>query len=150
LPALPLIGGGHTRFQPVYVGDIARAIATCIADQATQGRIYELGGPRVYTFRELMQLVLAETRRRRFLIPLPFSFAMMQASILGLLPKPMLTRDQVLLLKQDNVVTPGAATLADLGIEAETVEAIIPTYLWRFRREGQFEAPPREPVSAPR
>jgi NADH dehydrogenase len=150
LPALPLIGGGHTRFQPVYVGDIARAITTCMADPATQGRIYELGGPRVYTFRELMQLVLAETKRRRFLIPLPFSFAMMQASILGLLPKPMLTRDQVLLLKHDNVVTAGAATLSDLGIEAETVEAIIPAYLWRFRREGQFDAPPREPVSAPR
>lgn len=150
LPALPLIGGGHTRFQPVYVGDVARAIATCIADQATQGRIFELGGPRVYTFRELMQLVLAETKRRRFLVPLPFSIAMMQASILGLLPKPMLTRDQVLLLKQDNVVAAGAATLSDLGIEAETVEAIIPTYLWRFRREGQFEQPPREPVSAPR
>jgi uncharacterized protein YbjT (DUF2867 family) len=149
-PALPLIGGGHTRFQPVYVGDIARAITTCMTDPATQGRVYELGGPRVYTFRELMQLVLAETKRRRFLVPLPFSVAMMKASILGLLPKPILTRDQVLLLKQDNVVAAGAATLSDLDIEPETVEAIIPAYLWRFRREGQFDAPPREPISAPR
>lgn len=149
-PALPLIGGGRMRFQPVYVGDVAQAIAACIKDPATQGRTYELGGPRVYSFRELMQLVLAETRRRRFLVPLPFSIAMMKASILGLFPKPMLTRDQVLLLKQDNVVAPGAAGLSDLGIEAETVEAIIPAYLWRFRREGQFESPPPEPLIASR
>jgi NADH dehydrogenase len=150
LPALPLIGGGNTRFQPVYVGDVAQAIATCVANRMTQGRTYELGGPRVYTFRELMQLVLVETKRHRFLVPLPFSVAMMQASILGLLPKPMLTRDQVLLLKQDNVVAAGATTLSDFGIEPETAEAIIPTYLWRFRREGQFESPPREPLSASR
>ena len=150
LPALPLIGGGNTRFQPVYVGDVAQAIATCVANRTTQGRTYELGGPRVYTFKELMQLVLVETKRRRFLVPLPFSVAMMQASILGLLPRPMLTRDQVLLLKEDNVVAAGASALSDLGIEPKTVEAIIPTYLWRFRREGQFEPPPREPLSASR
>ncbi|HEY2446356.1 MAG TPA: complex I NDUFA9 subunit family protein [Rhizomicrobium sp.] len=150
LPALPLIGGGRTRFQPVYVGNVASALAACVAASSTRGKIYELGGPRIYTFRELMQLVLAETRRRRMLVALPWSVAMLQARILELMPKPMLTRDQVLLLKQDNVVTPGALGLSDFGIDAETVEAVIPTYLWRFRREGQFEEPPRHPVSAPR
>jgi NADH dehydrogenase len=102
---------------------------------------YELGGPSIYTFRELMQLVLAETHRRRLLLPIPFSVAMWKAAVLGLLPKPLLTRDQVRLLRQDNVVSPGAHTLADLGIMPEPVEGIVPNYLWRFRREGQFEAP---------
>src|SRR5437868_4299426 len=139
-PALPLIGGGHTRFQPVYVVDVASAILRCIDDTATSGRTYELGGPRIYTFRELMRLVLAETNRRRLLLPIPWSIAMLQGAVLGVLPKPMLTRDQVRLLKRDNVVAPGVLTFADLGIVPEPAEAIIPTYLWRFRREGEFEA----------
>lgn len=147
-PILPLIGGGHTRFQPVYVCDVAAAILRCVEDRATAGGVYEFGGPRLYTFRELMQLVLCETNRRRMLVPIPWSVAMLKAAFLGILPKPLLTRDQVQLLKSDNVVAPGALALADLGIEPETVEAIIPSYLWRFRREGQFEAPPRLPVSA--
>jgi NADH dehydrogenase len=149
-PALPLIGGGHTRFQPVYVCDVAAAILRAATDVSTAGRLYELGGPRIYTFRELMRLVLAETNRRRLLIPIPWGMAMLKASVLGLLPKPLLTRDQVRLLKRDNVVAPDALTLADLGIEPETVEAIIPSYLWRFRREGQFEAPPHLPVNVSR
>ncbi|HEX9158860.1 MAG TPA: complex I NDUFA9 subunit family protein, partial [Rhizomicrobium sp.] len=144
-PGLPLIGGGHTRFQPVYVVDVASAIARCIDDPATAGRSYELGGPRVYSFRELMRLVLAETNRRRLLVPVPWSIAMVKAAFLGLLPNPLLTRDQVRLLGYDNVVTAGALGFADLGIEPEPVEAIIPSYLWRFRREGQFEAPPKLP-----
>jgi NADH dehydrogenase len=148
-PALPLIGGGRTRFQPVYVVDVASAIFRCIGDTTTAGPTYELGGPCIYTFRELMRLVLAETNRRRFLVPVPWGMAMLKATFLGLLPKPMLTRDQVRLLKRDNVVAPDALTLADLGIEPEPAEAIIPTYLWRFRREGQFEAPPRLPANAP-
>lgn len=147
-PALPLIGGGHTRFQPVYVGDVAEAILRCVSDGSTRDSMYELGGPRVYTFGELMRLVLAETNRRRWLIPLPFSVAMAKASILGLLPKPILTRDQVRLLRNDNVVRADARQLSDLDIEPESVEAIIPTYLWRFRREGQFEPPPRLSVNA--
>jgi NADH dehydrogenase len=147
-PALPLIGGGHTRFQPVYVGDVAQAILCCVSGSAARGSVYELGGPRVYTFKELMRLVLAETGRRRLLIPLPFSVAMAKASVLGLLPKPILTRDQVRQLKRDNVVSADARKLADLDIEPESVEAIIPTYLWRFRREGQFEQPPRLSVNA--
>jgi NADH dehydrogenase len=142
-PALPLIGGGNTKFQPAYVVDVAAAILRCVAGATTAGRTYELGGPRIYTFRELMHLVLAETNRRRLLVPVPWGIAMLKASFLGLLPKPILTRDQVRLLKHDNVVARDALTFADLGIEPELVEAIIPAYLWRFRREGQFEAPPR-------
>lgn len=147
-PALPLIGGGHTRFQPVYVCDVAEAVLRCVTEPETAGRTYELGGPSVYTFKELMQLVLAETHRRRALLPIPFSIAMWKAAVLGLLPKPMLTRDQVRLLRQDNVVSPYARTFADLDIEPDSAEAIIPNYLWRFRREGQFEVPPPMPASA--
>jgi len=149
-PALPLIGGGRTRFQPVYVCDVADAIVRCVDDIATAARTYELGGPRVYTFKELLQLVLAETKRRRLLVPVPFPLAMLQASILGLLPNPLLTRDQVRLLRHDNVVSAGARTFGDLGISPDAVEAIVPAYLWRFRREGQFEAPPRQPLNASR
>ncbi|MGH6888154.1 MAG: complex I NDUFA9 subunit family protein [Rhizomicrobium sp.] len=147
-PVLPLIGGGRTRFQPAYVCDVADAVVRCLEDG--QGILYELGGPRVYTFRQLLELILAETNRRRLLLPVPFPLAMAKASLLGLLPKPLLTRDQVRLLEQDNVVAPEARTFAALGIEPESVEAIVPSYLWRFRREGQFEAQPRQPLSASR
>ena len=140
-PGLPLIGGGHTKFQPVFVGDVAKAIERCVAEPPTRGKTYELGGPRVCSFRELLEIVLRETNRRRWLVPISFPVAMLQASILQLLPNAMLTRDQVRLLHYDNVVAPGALTLADLGIEPETLETILPTYLWRFRRSGQFEAP---------
>jgi uncharacterized protein YbjT (DUF2867 family) len=146
-PALPLIGGGRTRFQPVYVCDVAEAILRAATDASTAGHTYELGGPRIYTFRELMRLVLAETNRRRWLVPIPWAIATLQGSVLGVMPRPMLTRDQVRLLKRDNVVAPDSLALADLGIEPEPVEAIIPSYLWRFRREGQFESPPRLPVN---
>jgi len=137
-PALPLIGGGHTKLQPVYVGDVADAIMKAIELPEAQGKTYELGGPRVYTFKELMQLVLQETRRKRFLVPMPWSVAEFQGRILGKLPKPPLTEDQVLLLKNDNVVSPGAATLGDLGIQPTAAEVIIPTYLDRFRVGGRF------------
>jgi NADH dehydrogenase len=145
-PVLPLIGGGRTRFQPAYVCDVADAVLRCL-DDGQGGAIYELGGPSVYTFRQLLELMLAEINRRRLLLPLPFPLAMVKATVLGLLPRPLLTRDQVRLLEQDNVVAPEAHNFADLGIEPESLEAILPTYLWRFRREGQFEAPPRQPVS---
>ncbi|HEY6578509.1 MAG TPA: complex I NDUFA9 subunit family protein [Rhizomicrobium sp.] len=147
-PILPLIGGGRTRFQPVYVCDVAEAVLRCASDRSTLGLTYELGGPNIYTFKQLMQIVLAETNRRRLLAPIPFSLAMVQASVLGLMPNPMLTRDQVQLLRRDNVVSHGVRTLADLDIAPEAVEAVIPTYLWRFRREGQFEPDPRLPVNA--
>ncbi|HSC19217.1 MAG TPA: complex I NDUFA9 subunit family protein [Rhizomicrobium sp.] len=139
LPALPLIGGGHTRFQPVFVGDVANAIVKAIENPATRGQTYQLGGPAIYSFRELMQLVLQVTNRRRLLLPLPFPLAMAQASVLQFLPGRLLTREQVHLLKRDNVVAEGALSLGDLGIVPDSLDAVLPTYLWRFRKKGQFE-----------
>lgn len=137
-PALPLIGGGRTRFQPVYVGDVADAVLKCLDDPATAGRTYELGGPRIYTFRELLELLLGEIRRKRLLIGLPFGAAALQARLMSILPNPPLTPDQVELLKRDNVVSSGALTLATLGISATAVEGILPSYLDRFRRGGWY------------
>jgi len=135
-PVLPLIGGGDTRFQPVYVGDVADAVLKCLDDPTTAGRTYELGGPKVYTFRELIELVLSEVRRKRLLIDLPFGLAAFQARLMSILPSPPLTPDQVELLKRDNVVSSGALTLAALGIAPTAVEGILPTYLDRYRRGG--------------
>ena len=137
-PFLPLIGGGHTRFQPVYVGDVAEAIAKAVLDPACAGRTYELGGPHVYSFKELMELLLREIHRRRLLVPWPFALAEMQAMFFELLPVPPLTRDQVRLLRNDSVVSEGALTLADLGITPTSVEVILPTYLDRYRPSGRF------------
>lgn len=141
LPALPLIGGGHTKMQPVYVGDVADAIVRALYDSATDGRIYELGGPQIYTMKQIMELVLAVTGRRRLLLPLPFFAARIQAALLQLLPKPLLTVDQVRLLEVDNVVSAGALGLKDLGItQLTSAEVVLPGYLYRYRRTGQFEA----------
>jgi NADH dehydrogenase len=133
LPALPVF---DVSFQPVYVGDVADAIVKALDDPATAGKTYELGGPRVITFRELMQIVLRETGRSRWLLPLPLAIAEIEALFLELLPVPPLTRDQVKLLGRDNVVAAGALTLADLGITPTAVEAIVPTYLRRYRPAG--------------
>ncbi|MSP95166.1 MAG: complex I NDUFA9 subunit family protein [Alphaproteobacteria bacterium] len=139
-PVLPLIGGGKTRFQPVYVGDVAQAIVQVLAKPETAGKVFELAGPQVYTFKEIMQLVLRETRRKRILLPLPFRIARIQAMFLGLLPKPLLTLDQVRMLATDNVPSDGSLGLRDLGIAPTAAETIIPSYLWRFRKHGEFEA----------
>jgi NADH dehydrogenase len=147
LPILPLIGGGHTRFQPVFVGDVARAVLRALGDPSFHGKTYELGGPTIYTFKELMQLILRETCRKRLLLPIPFSVATLQALFLQLLPKPLLTPDQVTLLQSDNIVS-ASETLASLGIEPTSVEAEIPTYLSRFRPKGQYDELVRERVSA--
>ena len=138
-PILPVIGGGRTRFQPVYVGDVADAVFKCLDDPATAGRTYELGGPRVYSFRELLELLLDEIRRKRLLIDVPFGLAEFQARLMSILPSPPLTPDQVELLKRDNVVSSGALTLSALGITPTAVEGILPTYLDRFRRGGWYE-----------
>lgn len=135
-PALPLYGGGETKFQPVYVGDVADAVMAALDRAEAAGRTYELGGPRVYSFRALLEYILAVTGRRRLLLSLPWSVGRLQARLLELLPSPPLTRDQLLLLQRDNVVAPGALTLADLGIQPKAVEAIVPGYLARFRRRG--------------
>ena len=137
-PALPLIGGGKTRFQPVYVGDVADAAMTAVHESKTKGKTYELGGPKVYTFKQLMELLLKEIRRKRLLLPIPFGVAQVQAGVAQLLPKPLLTRDQVTLLKYDNVVQKGALSFKTLGLEPQAIEAILPTYLVRYRPGGRF------------
>ncbi len=138
LPALPLIGGGLTRFQPVYVGDVASAIVKCLEDPATDGNIYELGGPSIYTFKELLEYVLEQTGRKRLLMPLPWAIAKLQGAFFEMLPRPLLTRDQVRLLQTDNVVGEDALTLADLGISPTAVEAVVPDYLYVYRKGGQY------------
>lgn len=141
---LPLLfGGGGTKFQPVYVDDVADAVLAALEQPAAAGRIYELGGPRTYTFRQLLEFILAETGRRRMLAPVPFALAPaigFLGECVGALPffAPPVTRDQIKLFKRNNIVSDGAATFADLGISPKTVEAIVPAYLVRFRRYGQF------------
>ncbi|HXY90043.1 MAG TPA: complex I NDUFA9 subunit family protein [Xanthobacteraceae bacterium] len=142
LPALPLIGDGKTRFQPVFVGDVAAAIVAAAEERAPPATVYELGGPEVKTFRELLELMLRVIGRGRLLVPLPFALARLQAFFLEFLPKPPLTRDQVRLLERDNVVSPKAEregrTLKGLGFAPTSLEAILPSYLWRFRKTGQY------------
>lgn len=144
-PALPLIGGGMTRFQPVYVGDVAEAIARAVDGELKGGTVYELGGPEVMTFRECLEEVLRVTRRKRLFVDIPWWAARAQGRILGLLPKPLLTADQVTLLQHDNVVSDKAKkegrTLEGIGIHPATVDAILPTYLWRYRVAGQYSKP---------
>ena len=140
-PALPLIGGGHTKFQPVFVGDIAEAIAK-LAEQGTDGKIYELGGPDVMSFREVLEYVLEVTKRKRLLVPMPFPMASVMGKLTGWMPEAPITDDQVELLKSDNVVSAAAKAegrdFAGLGITARSVEAIVPSYLYRYRKAGQF------------
>jgi NADH dehydrogenase len=145
MPMLPLIGGGETKFQPVFAGNVATAIADAVDGKARAGTIYELGGPEVKSFKELMQFVLKTIERKRILAPLPFFAAKLQATFLQFAPQPLtLTPDQVEMLRTDNVVSDEAVregrTLQGLGIDPETVESIVPTYLWRFRKTGQFRS----------
>jgi uncharacterized protein YbjT (DUF2867 family) len=140
-PALPLIGGGTTRFQPVYVLDVAEAIARAIEHpEAHAGKTYELGGPRIYSFRELMTLLLAEIGRKRCLCSLPFALASLQGAVFQSIPfiKPPVTADQVKLLKRDNVVGPQAAGFQALGVTPTALEPILPTYLDRYRPQGYY------------
>lgn len=141
-PVLPLIGGGRTKFQPVYVDDVAEAIAHAVDGKVTGGRIYELGGPQVASFRELMEEMLAIVGRKRLLVSVPWWVAKLQGSLLGLLPRPPLTADQVELLKSDNVVSEAARsegrTLEGLGVTPQGADVILPTYLWQYRVAGQY------------
>ena len=132
-PALPLIGGGKTRFQPVYVGDVADAIVAALEREDAPGRIYELGGPEVYSFAELLRYMLQVIGRRRLLLSISFELAALQARVLELLPTPPLTRDQIELLKTDNVVTGETPTLSDLGVTPTPIELVVPEYLARYR-----------------
>ena len=145
-PFLPLIGGGATRFQPVFVGDVATAIADAVDGKLRGGATYELGGPEVKSFKELMQFVLATIERKRLLLPIPFFAAKLPAFFMQFMPTPMLTPDQVELLRVDNVVSEAASkegrTLPGIGIAPDSMEAIVPSYLWRFRKTGQFRTLP--------
>ena len=143
-PILPLIGGGETRMQPVYVGDVATAIADAVDGKAKAGATYELGGPEVLSFREIIEIILDITDRKRMLMPLPFGLAKLQAAFLRFAPGALkLTPDQVELLRSDNVVSQAAQsegrTLQNLGITPDSLEAVAPQYLWRFRPAGQFQ-----------
>lgn len=146
-PVLPLIGGGHTRFQPVFVRDVAQAVVAAVEGRAQAGTTYELGGPEVKTFRQCAEAVLEATHRKRLLVSWPFGLAKFQARFFfELLPNPLLTVDQVELLKSDNVVSAAASaegrTLAGLGIEATSIATELDSYLWRFRPHGQFDRKP--------
>lgn len=135
---LDLYGDGGVKLQPVYVGDVADAMMACLNDHDCVGKTYELGGPAVYSFKEIMEIVQRETGRSRLLLPIPYWLGMIEAAFLQLLPKPLLTIDQVELLKRDNVVSGKLPGLEQLGIRPTGAEAILPTYLDRFRRGGRF------------
>ncbi|MBN9668725.1 complex I NDUFA9 subunit family protein [Roseibium aggregatum] len=143
-PALPLIGGGETKFQPVYVCDVAEAVARAVDGELTPGAAYELGGPEVKSFKDCMEEVLEVTRRSRVLLPIPFPVASAMGKVMQLLPGAPITADQVELLKSDNVVSDearaGGRTLEGIGISPVTLAAVLPTYLDRFRTHGQYDA----------
>ncbi|MDH6230860.1 uncharacterized protein YbjT (DUF2867 family) [Mesorhizobium soli] len=141
-PVLPLIGGGETRFQPVYVGDVAESIARAVDGSIQRGTTYELGGPNVLTFRQCMEEMLQVIERRRLFVSVPWWAAELQGAVLGMLPGKLLTSDQVTQLKSDNVVSAEAEregrTFAGVGIYPQSTGTILPSYLWRYRAAGQF------------
>ena len=137
-PALPLIGGGKTKFAPIYVGDVAKAIVKSLELDNTECKIYELGGPENYSFKELMEILLAEIKKKRFLIPIPFNIAKFQSYFLQIFPRPILTSDQVEMLKYNNIVSREYPTLVDLGVNGKTIQSVLPEYIYRFRTGGQF------------
>jgi NADH dehydrogenase len=140
-PVLPLIGGGATRFQPVFVGDVGKAIARAVSAPEAAGQTYELGGPAAFTFRQLMEMMLAEIGKRRFLAPVPWPVASLIGAVgdlAGAFIAPPVTSDQVMLLKSDNVVSGAFPGLAELGITPTTLEAVLPSYLYRYRKGGQY------------
>ena len=137
-PALPLIGGGRTKFAPIYVGDVAKAIVKVLELNNSGSKIYELGGPENYSFKELMEILLTEIKKKRFLVPIPFSAAKFQSYFLQMMPNPLLTPDQVEMLKYNNIVSGNYPTLKDLGITGTAIQSILPKYIYRFRTGGQF------------
>ena len=137
-PILPLIGGGKTKFSPIYVGDVAEAIVKALSLNNSEPKVYELGGPENYSFKELMEILLAEIKKKRFLISIPFAFAKFQSYFLQMMPNPLLTPDQVEMLKHDNIVSGNYSTLKDLGITGTPIQNTLPKYIYRFRTGGQF------------
>jgi NADH dehydrogenase len=136
-PALPLIGGGKTVFEPIYVGDVAQTIVKSLELNNSKPSIYELGGAN-YSFKELMQILLSEINKKRFLIPIPWGMAKFQSYFLQMLPTPLLTPDQVTMLRYDNVVSGEYKTLKNLKIQPTTIQSILPKYIYRFRSGGEF------------
>lgn len=137
-PFLPLPGKGQTRFQPVYVGDVADGIGKILEEKNSIGQIYEFGGPQVLSFKELMEIILESTGRKRLLLPIPLNIMKFSAIFFSLLPRPLLTRDQVEMLKANNIVSENALGLSDLNISATPIEAVVNTYLHRYRRHGRL------------
>ena len=137
-PAIPLIGGGKTKFSPIYCVDVGKAIVKALHLKNTEPKIYELGGPENYSFKEIIEILLREIKKKRLLINIPFNIAKFQSYFLQMLPKPILTMDQVELLKYDNIVSGEYPVLKDLGIEGKTIHSILPQYIYRFRTYGQF------------
>ena len=137
-PILPLIGGGKTKFAPIYVGDVAKAIVKALELNNSKPKIYELGGPKNYSFKELMEILLSEIKKKRFLLPVPFGLAKFQSYFLEMMPNPLLTPDHVEMLKFNNIVSGKYSTLKDLGITGTTIQSILPKYIYRFRTGGQF------------
>jgi uncharacterized protein YbjT (DUF2867 family) len=144
LAGLPLIGGGHTKFTPLFVGDLAEVIASLVDRDEASGQILELGGPEVFTFKQLMEFTLSTIGRKRLLVPVPWIIAKVMGIVMGYLPGAPLTADQVKLLKTDNVVSEAAIRegrdLASLGITGQSIQGIVPSYLYRYRKAGQFTA----------
>jgi NADH dehydrogenase len=141
--AFPLLGGGRTKFQPVFVGDVADAVANAIADERTSGRTYELGGPAVYSFKDLLAFVAQTTERKRVFFPVPFFLLDIAGALFGWLPFAPVTLDQSRLLRKDNVVKAGpdaarVGTFADLGVQPTALEAVVPSYLYTYRAAGQY------------
>ena len=137
-PFIPLIGGGKTKFAPVYCVDVGKAITRALELKNTTPKIYEISGPENYSFKELMEILLTEIKKKRFLINIPFNVAKFQSYFLQMLPKPILTADQVELLKYDNIPSGQYPNLNDLGIKGKTINSILPQYIYRFRTYGQF------------
>tara|TARA_Y100000590_G_C15571028_1_gene958602 strand:+ start:1 stop:879 length:879 start_codon:yes stop_codon:yes gene_type:complete len=137
-PMLPLIGGGKTKFSPIYVGDIAKAIVRVLELNNSEPVIYELGGPENFSFKQLIEILLIEIKKKKFLIPIPFGLAKFQSYFLGMMPNPLITPDQVEMLKYDNIISGEHPTLKDLGISGKTLQSILPQYIYRFRTGGQF------------
>ena len=137
-PALPLIGGGKTKFAPVYCADVGKAITRALELKNTTPKIYEIAGPENYSFKELMEILLTEIKKKRFLINIPFNIAKFHSYFLQMFPKPILTTDQVELLKYDNIASGQYPNLNDLGIKGKTINSILPQYIYRFRNYGQF------------
>ena len=137
-PFLPLIGGGKTKFAPIYVGDVAKAIVKALELNNSEPKIYELGGPENYSFKELMEILLTEIKKKRLLISIPFGVAKFQSYFLQMMPNPLLTSDQVELLKHNNIISGNYSTLKDLGIAGTPIKSILSKYIYRFRTGGQF------------